>query len=94
MSREFPYQALLINKGLYDLRMAVSRVSRLKFSVRSFVRQCGLRLARAAAARRTLACERGDAAAHADGAEHQVGERADQERRIVERRHHAKFGYA
>src|SRR5580693_2780734 len=34
MSREFPYQMLLINTGLYDLRMAVSRVSRLIFSVR------------------------------------------------------------
>jgi hypothetical protein len=34
MSRECLYQALLTNKGLYDLRMAVSRVSRLKISVR------------------------------------------------------------
>jgi hypothetical protein len=28
MSREFPYQAMLINKGLYDLPVAVSRLSR------------------------------------------------------------------
>src|SRR5580700_9970683 len=31
MSREFPYQGLLINRGLYDLRMAVSRLSQVKF---------------------------------------------------------------
>src|SRR5271155_4808706 len=61
MSREFPYQTLLTNKGLYDLRVAVSRLSRLKISVgscrmRSFV--AGYWAATTQVRRRRCACRR------------------------------------
>jgi len=58
---------MLINKGLYDLRVAVSRLSRLKIS--ACISRMRLDLSR------TLSLAASDATplAHADGAQHQIG---------------------
>ena len=88
-----------INSALYDLGEAVSRHSGRKFCAvyarhRNARGRSGAKTGLVGRVRLRLRGEGGDAAAHAYGAEDEVGEGADQERRIVERGHHVKFGDA